>query len=250
MSDPRRVQLDGLLDILVDAVAERLQNRMPVGAPAPPEPAPPEPELFEPTIGETDRLADASLEVDADVTSEPSPEEQPMPIAHSNALVLRLALIVGVIVVLINVPFNMQGMALARSIPSATSLVIRKGLLVKETDSPDIWVYGDAAFHHISSIDVFEFHGYRWRDVRVVQPGFLDQFAKGPPRYVLLNCVGSPHFYRLDANQKRWVVDLATFAAEGYQWQDLKTVSCDYLRNLPDGESIPPGHGLPPSPRP
>jgi len=47
---------------------------------------------------------------------------------------------------------------------------------------------------------------------------------------------------------KRWIVDIATFEAEGHVWEDVRIVSCYYLRNLPDGETIPPGYGPPPQP--
>jgi hypothetical protein len=187
-------------------------------------------------------------------TPEPTPELVPDLAAstssHAAALMARLALGVFIIVVLINIPLNTQGTTLARSIPSSTSLIIRNGLVVKEATSLDIWVYGDGAFHRITSIEAFEQLGYRWQDAHIVDPGFLNPFAKGSPRYVLLKCASSPHFYRLEAGRKRWIVDLPTFAAEGYVWQDIKVVPCTYLRSLPDGESVPPGRGSPPPPLP
>jgi hypothetical protein len=253
-------RLDILLNLLIDEVAERLQSRS-EGPPAAPETPHEVPPL---ATGVTERLDAQSEEQPVPeplATDMPAPEstlaapsesasEMISAVAapsesHTTALLARLALGVCIIVVLINIPFNMEGTAIARSIPSAASLIIRDGLIVKEATSPDIWVYGDNAFHRISSIETFEQLGYRWRDVHVVQTGYLDQFAKGRPRYVLLRCAGSPHYYRLDAGHKRWVVDIPTFQAEGYTWKDIKPVSCTYLRGLPDGESIPPGHGSP-----
>ncbi len=162
----------------------------------------------------------------------------------------RLALGVLLVVILVNIPLNAQGTALARSIPSSASLVLANGLVVKEENSPDIWVYRDEQFHWITSLDAFNHYGYRWQDVHIVEPGFLSQFEKGNPIYVLLKCDASPHIYRLDGAQRRWIVDLATFEAEGYVWQDVKMVPCSYLRQFPDGESIPPGRGTPPPPLP
>ena len=154
------------------------------------------------------------------------------------------------LVALINIPLNAQGVALARSIPSSASLVIANGLLVKEAASPDVYVYRDGAFHWITSLDAFQQLGYRWAEVHVVEQGFLNQFAKGRPHYVLLKCDGSPNIYRLDAGRKRWIVDIPTFEAEGHVWTDVKFVPCAYLRGLPDGDSIPPGRGTPPPPLP
>src|SRR5258706_4332996 len=207
MNDTGRSQLDVLLSLLADEVAERLQSR------SEPQPVAPEPPHEVPPIatGVTERLQSRSepqpvapepphaappIATDMPAPSESAPAPTPEPRSeiistvaassdsHTAALLARLALGVCIIVVLINIPFNMQGTAIARSIPSAASLIIRDGLVVKETTSPDIWVYSDNAFHRISSIEAFEQLGYHWREVHVVHSGFLVQFAKGRPRDV------------------------------------------------------------------
>ena len=53
---------------------------------------------------------------------------------------------------------------------------------------------------------------------------------------------------RLEGGEKRWIRDIATFEAEGHVWEDVRLVGCNYLRDLPDGETIPPGFGPPPQP--
>jgi len=65
---------------------------------------------------------------------------------------------------------------------------------------------------------------------------------------ILLKCYDSPHIYRLKLGHKLWIKDIATFQAEGYQWNDVQYVLCADLRFLPDGETIPPGSGPPPQP--
>jgi hypothetical protein len=52
----------------------------------------------------------------------------------------------------------------------------------------------------------------------------------------------------LEGGEKRWIRDIVTFTAEGHVWEDVRFVSCGYLRDLPDGETIPPGSGPPPQP--
>ena len=170
--------------------------------------------------------------------------------SHAASLMARLAVGVLVAIVLINIPLNAQGVALARSIPSSASLVITNGLVVKEAGSPDIYVYRDDAFHWITSLDAFDYFGYRWQNVHSVEAGFLNQYPKGTPIYVLLKCNSSPNIYQLDAGHKRWIVDIPTFTAQGYVWEYVKIVPCEYLRALPDGDSVPPGRGLAPSPLP
>lgn len=70
----------------------------------------------------------------------------------------------------------------------------------------------------------------------------------GFQHYVLVKCAKSPHIYRLEGEQKRWIKDIPTFEAEGYVWEDVQIVECDYIRKLPDGPPIPPDAGPPPQP--
>jgi hypothetical protein len=191
---------------------------------------------------------------DSDAADEPELDDEPLgpaaPPSNAALLMARLAVGILLVVAVINVPYNAQGTALARSIPSSASLVIRNGLLVKESNSTQIWVYRDNAFHWITSLDAFEHYGYRWQDVQMVEPGFVSRYDQGRPLYVLLKCDGSPHIYRLENGQKRWIVDLATFTGSGYVWPDVSSVPCYRLHDLPDRDSIPPGHGAPPPPLP
>jgi len=262
-------RLEQLLDLLADAVAERLQargaseslhvtERPSAGKPptvaaaadlptAPINPAPPaappapvdQPMLAEPESAPP--LAAAALDAESEASARPS---------HAAALLVRLALALLALVVAINIPFNRHGTTLATALPGSASLVIRNGLVVKEADRPEIYVFRNDQFHWISSLDAFEYFGYRWPQVHVVEPGFLAKFELGASIHVLLKCNASPQIYRLENDRKRWIVDLTTFTAEGHVWEDVKMVSCDYLRNLPDGDSIPPGRGLPPPPLP
>ncbi|HEC34733.1 MAG TPA: hypothetical protein ENI37_08495 [Chloroflexi bacterium] len=160
----------------------------------------------------------------------------------------RLALGLLALVVLINIPLNRHGTTLATAMPDSRALVIRDGLVVKEEDDPEIYVYQNGRFRWISSLDAFEHFRFTWGDVHIVEDGFLDRFEIGSPIHVLLKCYDSPHIYRLEGGEKRWIVDIETFEAEGHVWEDVRFVPCDYLRNLPDGETIPPGHGPPPQP--
>jgi hypothetical protein len=151
------------------------------------------------------------------------------------------------LVILINVPLNRQGVSLARMVPDSASLIIRDGLVLKGS-GPEIYVLEDNKLRWISSLEAFEFFHYRWEQVHMVEDRFLEQFEKGRPIHVLLKCKDSPHIYALENGQKRWIKDIPTFEAVGYVWKDVKFVSCSYLRSLPDGPSIPEDAGPPPQP--
>ncbi|MHB1134718.1 MAG: hypothetical protein ACYC4L_20285 [Chloroflexota bacterium] len=268
MSESERARLDSLLDLLVDEVSSRIEARRGT--------TPPEPRLAEaaplvetdsavdlaaalpdekpsgPTLVASDHAGlDSSAPPASPVESDDFPPQMPEPApSRAASLLLRLALGVLAIVAVVNVPLGAEGAALARSIPSSASLIIRDGLVVKETSSPEFWLYREGAFHWISSLDAFEASGYRWSDVHVVEDGFLRRYQTGRPLYLLLKCGASPHVYRLEEGSKRWVTDLATFHAEGHRWEEVRYRDCGYLRALPDGESIPPGRGTPPPPLP
>jgi len=252
MSGQQSSRMEEILDLLVQEIEERMWVRRhrpsPAAAPVeaseaaeepavPPaeierQPPQPEPEPAE----ELPRTAAAEL---PPMAAGPS---------HAARLMGRLALGVLIVIVLINIPLNRHGTTLATAMPDSAALVVRDGLVLKEVDDEEIYVYQDGKLRWISSMDAFEHFGYTWGDVHVVEDGYLDKFEIGTPLHVLLKCQRSPHIYRLEGGAKRWIRDIQTFEAEGHVWDDVRFVTCDYLRDLPDGETIPPGSGPPPQP--
>jgi predicted NBD/HSP70 family sugar kinase len=214
-------RVEQILNLLVEEIDERMQKRRPAAVPPAPAPQPVQAPL--PPKAEKHPLAPPE--------PEPEPPVSPGP-SHAARLMGRLALGLLVAVVAINVPFNRHGTTLATAMPDAASLVIRNGLVVKEQSSPDIYVYENGKFRRIASLDVFEYRHYTWRDVHIVEDGFLNDFEKGVPIYDIVKCNDSPHVYRLENGQKRWIRDIETFTAEGYVWEDVRFVSCAYLRGL------------------
>ncbi len=261
MNDQQPSRMDQMLDLLVGEIEERMRTRMgPAPAAEPPAVESPIPPVAPPAeavapMEPMEMVAEPEVEVVEPVAefedTEPEVEWRPPEQAASpNAtrLMGRLALGLLVAIVLINIPFNRHGTTLATAMPDSAAVVIRDGLVVKEEDDEEIYVYQDEQFRWISSLDAFEHLGFTWGDVRVVEDGFLDQFEIGTPLHVLLKCHSSPHIYRLEGGEKHWIRDIATFEAEGHVWQDVRLVGCNYLRDLPDGETIPPGFGPPPQP--
>ena len=263
MNDERQDRWEQLLDLLAEGVAERLRSEPRSGdafrrIPRPADEATPpleaEPTRF--TAPESTAQREDKIEDEPTVKPEPSePESEPIvepslpaPPAHTARLLGRMALGLLALVIVINIPINRHGTTLATAMPDRRALVIRDGLVVKEDDGPEIYVYDDGAFRWISSLKAFEMRGYTWKDVHVVEDGFLEDYEIGPPIHVILKCPDSPHIYRVEGEEKRWIVDIEAFEAEGYVWEDVRIVSCALLRQLPDGETIPPGQGPPPRP--
>ena len=162
-------------------------------------------------------------------------------------MLIRLVILTVALLILVNIPVNRYGTSLARILPETSSLIIRDGLVLKGS-GPEFYVLENGKLRWISSMDAFEHRNLTWEDVHIVEDEFLAKFEKGRPIHVLLKCRTSPHIYRLENEEKRWIRDIDTFEAEGHVWDDVRFVSCDYLRGLPDGPPIPEDAGEPPQP--
>ncbi len=272
MKRDNRSKTDQILDLLLDALLERHSSRQLVDKPHNSEAAdisitpafvrtdhgvvPTTPQTVEQAEADpAEEMPQVQAEQPEDQTEEmraaqlekePAPLE-PLPSIQLDQMLRRLAVAVGVLILLINIPFNRHGLSLARAMPDAQSLIIRDGLVLKGSDER-IYVLENNQKRWITSLEAFEYFGYRWEQVNVVDDTFLDRFADGAPLYVLLKCQTSPHIYALEDGQKRWIKDIPTFEAEGFVWEDVKFVSCGELRRLPTGTPIPPDAG--PSPEP
>jgi hypothetical protein len=257
---------DQILDLLLDALAERQQARRAETPRAPQPPLPREKETLppprpEPPPAEQQRAPEQQTAVRPaparPVPPPPRRELQPgdkgweppprQPSIQMGKMIGRLAILVVVLIVAVNIPVTRYGVSLARIMPESSSLIIRDGLVLKGS-GPEIYILEDDKLRWISSMDAFEHLGLTWEDVHMVEDEFLAKFEKGRPIHVLLKCNGSPHIYRLENNQKRWIKDIDTFLAEGHVWEDVRFVSCQYLRDLPTGPSIPEDAGPAPEP--
>jgi len=276
-SSPKPSTTDQILDLLLDALLERQATRetqrdrpgpvQPSGAPssgtessAPPasqpEPSverfPPAEPAKKPTPGRQPPEAPPKKPSQPQ-RREPRPGEKGwtppprLPGINLGKTLGRLLLVLVALAVLLNVPVNRYGTSLARIMPDSAALVIRDGLVLKGS-GPDIYVLEDNKLRWITSLEAFEFFDYRWEQVHIVDDSFLGEFEKGRPIHVLLKCQGSPHIYALENGKKRWIKDIPTLESEGYVWEDVKQVSCAYLRDLPDGPPIPEDAGPPPQP--
>lgn len=252
---------DQILDLLLDALKERQLSREsePDRAPSveseelpPPEAAVEPPRLSMPEAAppvaplEPELPADEDFAEEAFAVVEESPLE-PQPSVHLDRMLFRLFLILIGLVIIVNIPFDRYGTNLARAMPDSAALIIRDGLLLKGSGDK-VYVLQDNQRRWISTLDAFESYQYEWSQVHEVEDSFLDDFEEGPPIHLLLKCTASPHIYALEAGNKRWIKDIPTFEAQLYVWEDIRFVSCDYLRRLPDGPPIPVDAGPPPQP--
>jgi hypothetical protein len=196
----------------------------------------------------TEETAAAAPTVPASrITPQPALPPERLPSIQLDQMLGRLLIVLAALVVIINIPFNRHGTNLARAAPDSAALVIRDGLLLKGS-GPEVYVLQDERLRWITTIDAFQWYGYRWEQVHQVEDEFLADFEAGLPIHLLLKCPASPHVYALEDGRKRWIKDIPTFEAQQYVWEEIRPMDCASLRNLPDGPPIPEDAGPPPQP--
>lgn len=229
----------------------------------------PIPKFEEPKI-EVEPEKESDSAVDVDVIESPLPlvserefeliEEPLLPpeTIHMNRTIGRLFVGLLGFIVLANIPFFnfAQINKVVSSVGDGTQRIrfARDGLLLRGS-GPGVFIIEDNTRHWITTSEAFEFYGHRWRSIRQVSDAYLEEFPEGDPIYVLLKCPTSPHIYALAVSHrgsqtriKRWIEDIPTFEALGFEWEQVEEVSCNYLRSLPQGDPFTDISGSPPQP--
>jgi hypothetical protein len=256
MNENEPNKIDRILDLLLDVLQERHVARTGKDQPTR-QPFPPAAHVEEASAQAVDDSAiEEALE---DIPAEPStnaaqettvtdnepyiPEKQPS--IHLDRLLRRFMIILLLVIVLINIPFNRYGTNLARAVPDEQSLVIRDGLVLKGSGD-EIYVLENNHKRWISSLDAFDYYGFNWEQVNVVDDDYLDRFPDGSALSVIMKCEESVHIYAIENGRKRWIKDIPTFEEQGYVWDDVQFVPCREIDRIPDGSPIPPDAGQPP----
>ncbi len=250
--------VDQILDLLLDALQERQTARGQTEIIAPeatrptPEPPPPPAAVVEPSPAPNlEPLPNPHIAKNRTKRPAPSPPPSTPPPRQESINLGRMLgrLFIGLIglILLINIPFNRHGTALARAMPDSAALIVRDGLLLKGSGD-EVYVLENNQRRWITTLDAFEYYGYRWENVHEVDDTFINQFEEGRPVHLLVKCGTSPHVYALENGQKRWIKDVPTLETFQVPWEMVQIVGCQYLRDLPDGIPFPADAGEPPQP--
>jgi hypothetical protein len=147
----------------------------------------------------------------------------------------QILIVMVVFIVLVNIPMNRHGASATQLIPAATAVVIYDGMLLRGS-GPEIYVLQDHKLRWVSNPEAFDYY-FNQHEIHTVEDRILDGFGKGPSIHRLLTCPESSHVYAVENGQKRWVKN----PPKGHKatpWDEVRLVSCNYLRNLPDGLPI------------
>ncbi len=146
----------------------------------------------------------------------------------------QIFIVLVVLLVLVNVPFNSASAGLAQLLPQSTSIVIRDGTLLKGS-GPEIYVVDNYKLRRVHSEALQAF--FNPKRINTVEDSLLAQFGQGAPVYRLLQCRTEPDIYVVEDGHKRRVAAPPTNPTQS--WDQANFVTCSYLARLPDGPTLP-----------
>jgi len=166
------------------------------------------------------------------------PEGAPSPVTRPGTdmgrSLAQILIVLAGLLVLVNIPLNYRGAGLAQLKPDAASVVLYDGLLLKGS-GPEIYRLEEHKLRWISPEAMTLY--FRQHKVQVVEDTLLEEFGKGQPIRRLVRCQDSPTIYALESGQKRWVKGPPP-ENQAEAWDQVRLVSCEYLRRLPVGLPI------------
>jgi hypothetical protein len=149
----------------------------------------------------------------------------------------QILIVLVVLLAVVNIPINQLGFGLAHLKTETRPIVIYDGMLLKGS-GPELYLLDDHKLRLISNPTASGRY-FRLQNVRTVEDRFLEQFGQGPPIRYLIKCNEQPDIYAIElenGRQKRLVQQPPPTGTK--RWDQIHTVSCDFLHNLPDGPPI------------
>jgi hypothetical protein len=174
---------------------------------------------------------DEKLAVEVNQTSSP-----PRPKINTGRSLGQILIVLVVLLVLVNLPINYDGIGLAHIIPDSTAMVIYDGLVLKGSD-PEIYLLEDHKLRRISGREACGSY-FHSTNVRTVEDSLLEQFEQGRPIHRLVKCQNDSPIYALENGQKRWVENPPPENKANKPWDKVYPVTCNFLDSLADGLPI------------
>jgi len=148
----------------------------------------------------------------------------------------QMLIILVVLLVLVNIPFNYLGRGLAQLMPASRPVVLQNGMLLQGS-GPEIYLLEDHRLRWISSPESFKRYFRDHGQIKLIGDSLLEQFGQGPPIRHLVKCRELPYLYALENGQKRWIKNPDP-TSQSKPWDQIHPVSCAYLSGLPAGPPI------------
>lgn len=173
------------------------------------------------------------------LTPQPEPQNAPPEVGlNMGRNLAQIVLALAALLLLVNLPVNLQGHGLAQLSPQATALTIYDGMLLRGS-GPEVYRLEQHKLRRLSDPEAFKAAYFPQDNIHLVEDSLLTQFAQGQPIRRWLKCPSGPDIYALENGQKRLCPSgCASTANSAFRWDKPYRVSCETLRRLPDGPAI------------
>jgi hypothetical protein len=127
------------------------------------------------------------------------------------------------------------------SSPLKSNSIHPEGALIREAGTPTVYVIKGGRRVPISSIQLFNAHGFDWNKVLIVNKKQKNRFKQGdvleyPDGSLLRDLSGK--VYKIDQGKKRWIRSSDDFSKAGYRANKILDVDDSALSNLEEGPDI------------
>jgi hypothetical protein len=167
--------------------------------------------------------------------------EREMELAAENGRILsRIAMIVLVIALLINIPISSWGASLLQMLPrESASVALREGVILQDSQG---------AYYLLHNHQLRPFYGTEAynRYVRVsgqtpqlAADRIINGYQHGPPVYHLVHCSGSPVYAWYSGEKRPFAPSSDDYIPySNAHWDRVSRMSCDQLDKLPTGQLV------------
>jgi hypothetical protein len=161
--------------------------------------------------------------------------------AENGRILSRIALILLVAVLLVNIPISSWGDSLLQLMPQdATPVALRDGMVL-ENNQGDRYLLHNNGLRHFSSPEAYRRYTRRHgQQVQPVADRIIDGYNHGPPIYHLVQCEAEAVVYALANGEKRPFAPqpgpLLPYSAAA--WDQIELIDCQQLEALPTGQLI------------
>lgn len=120
------------------------------------------------------------------------------------------------------------------------------GKIIRDTSNNKIYVVDGATKHHIQTPWIFEDLGYKWNNVMAVSSAHTSRYTDGTnltsimshPGDTLVKTKDGGTVYLIEAGKKRAIVSPVVFEDQGFEWDDIVTVSQAEMNSYTVGNPV------------
>ncbi|MFO7537985.1 MAG: hypothetical protein R6X32_07985 [Chloroflexota bacterium] len=158
--------------------------------------------------------------------------------AENGRMLARIALMLLVLILLVNVPITSWGASLLQIMPQdITPVAIAEGMVLAD-EQGNHYLLHNHRLRHFGSPEAYErYSRLRGRRVQPVADRIIGQYGHGLPIYHLVQCEPEGLVYALEHGQKRPFTPPADtlLPFTGAAWDQIELVDCQQLADIPEG---------------